>query len=132
MPARTMLSVILALQPTTPPSGSELPTTAETPIEPIWVPQSAPTPVDAPPVESTVILERRGRPEGVALGLGELTRLSRGTVLPFRGRRPAIRATAGTGRLLLSFDSEADRDRAVAELLGETHLTPGEHGSAHA
>lgn len=83
-------------------------------------------------VASTLIVERRGRPEGVALGLGELTRLSRGLVMPFRGRRPALRATAGTGPLLLSFDSEGDRDRAVAELLDETGLAAQSSGSAHA
>lgn len=86
-------------------------------------------PVD---VESTLILERRGRAEGVALGLGELTRLSRGDVVPFRGARPAARATAGTGRLLLSFDSATERDRAVAELLDETGLIARDSGSAHA
>ncbi len=83
-------------------------------------------------VASTLIVERRGRPEGVAVGLGELTRLSRGAVMPFRGRRPALRATAGTGPLLLSFDSEAERDRAVAELLDETGLSAQSSGSAHA
>ena len=86
------------------------------------------------PVEvgSTLIIERRGRPEGVALGLGELTGLSRGDVVPFGGRRPALRATAGTGRLLLSFASQSERDRAVAELLDETGLVAGESGSARA
>lgn len=83
-------------------------------------------------VTSTLILERRGKPEGVALGIGELTRVSRGQVMPLRGARPAIRATAGTGPLLLSFDSEADRDRAIAELLDETGLTAGGSGTAHA
>ena len=113
------------------PEAAEWTTSAEP--EPI-PPAEAPATVAAPPasVASTVILERRGRPEGVALGRGELTRLSRGSVLPFKGRRPAIRATAGTGPVLLSFDSEAERDRAVAELLGETGLTAGDHGSAHA
>ena len=71
-------------------------------------------------------------PEGVAIGLGELQRLSRGEVRPLRGARPAIRATAGTGPLLLSFDSESERDRAMAELLEESGLTAGEPGSAHA
>ena len=90
-------------------------------------------PVDAlAAVPSTLILERRGRAEGVALGLGELTRISRGSVLPFRGRRPALRVIAGTGQLLLSFDSDAVRDRAVAELLDETGLTRSDNGSARA
>jgi hypothetical protein len=82
-----------------------------------------PTPAGpAPEVASTLIVERRGRPEGIAVGLGELVRLSWGTVTPFRGSRPAIRATAGTGPIVLSFDSDADRDRAIAELLEESDL----------
>ena len=71
---------------------------------------------------STLIVERRGRPEGVALGLGQLVRLTSGVVLLFRGPRPALRAVAGTGPLLLSFDDEEERDRAAAELLDETGL----------
>jgi hypothetical protein len=71
---------------------------------------------------STLIIERHGRPEGVALGLGQLVRLTSGAALPFRGARPALRAVAGTGPLVLSFDGEGDRDRAAAELLDETGL----------
>jgi hypothetical protein len=71
---------------------------------------------------STLIIERRGRPEGVSLGLGQLVRLTSGVVLLFRGPRPALRAVAGTGPLLLSFDDETERDRAAAELLDETGL----------
>ena len=71
---------------------------------------------------STLIVERRGRPEGAALGLGQLVRLTSGVVLLFRGPRPALRAVAGTGPLLLSFDDEAARDRAAAELLDEAGL----------
>ena len=71
---------------------------------------------------STLIVERRGQPQGVALGLGQLVRLSSGSVLPFRGPRPALRAVAGTGPLLLSFADEATRDRAAAELLDESGL----------
>ncbi len=71
---------------------------------------------------STLIIERHGRPEGVALGIGQLVRLTSGVALPFRGARPALRAVAGTGALLLSFEGEGDRDRAVAELLDETGL----------
>ncbi len=70
--------------------------------------------------DSTLIIERQGRPEGVAVGLGELRRLSSGAVYPLRGARPALRLVAGTGMLLLAFDSDADRDRAAAELLGES------------
>jgi hypothetical protein len=65
-----------------------------------------------------------GHPHGVALGLGELERVSAGEVMALRGPRPAARVVAGTGPLVLSFDTEADRDRAVAELLDETGLGP--------
>jgi hypothetical protein len=41
-----------------------------------------------------------------------------------REPRPALRVVAGTGRLVLSFDSEAERDRAAAELLDESGLGP--------
>ena len=58
----------------------------------------------------------------MALGLGEVSRLSVGNVFPLRGRRPAVRAVAGTGPLLLSFDTAADRDRAAAEVLDETGI----------
>jgi hypothetical protein len=71
---------------------------------------------------STLIVERRGRPEGVALGLGQLVRLTSGVALLFRGPRPALRVVAGTGPLVLSFDDETQRDRAAAELLDETGL----------
>jgi hypothetical protein len=71
---------------------------------------------------STLIIERRGRPEGVALGRGELDRLTSGIVMLFRGPRPALRAVAGTGPLVLSFEDEAERDRAAAELLDESGI----------
>ena len=87
---------------------------------------------DSAEVASTLIIERRGKPEGVAVGLGELLRVSRGTVMPLGGPRPAIRATAGTGPILLSFDSDSDRDKALAELLDESGLTAETSGSAHA
>jgi hypothetical protein len=80
---------------------------------------------DAPNAPSTLIVERRDRPEGVAVGAGELTDLMAGTVSPFRGPRPALRATAGTGRLLLSFDAVEERDRAAAALLHEAGLGHG-------
>jgi hypothetical protein len=86
---------------------------------------SEPPPTDTGPVAeptSTLIVERRGKPEGVALGIGELHRLSVGSVIPFRGPRPALRAVAGTGPLLLSFDDDAARDRAAAALLDESGL----------
>jgi hypothetical protein len=74
------------------------------------------------PLDSTLIVERLGRPEGVALGVGELTGLSVGTATTFGGHRPAIRATAGTGPLILSFADAAERDRVAAELIAEAGL----------
>jgi len=74
------------------------------------------------PIDSTLIVERVSRPEGVALGIGELQKLSVGSATTFRGSRPAIRATAGTGPLILSFDDVATRDLAAAELVGEAGL----------
>ena len=79
---------------------------------------------DPAPIDTTLLIERTGYPQGVALGLGELTRLSSGQVMAFRGIRPGLRAVAGTGPLILSFDSEAERDRVAAELLDETGLGP--------
>ena len=61
-------------------------------------------------------------PEGVALGLGELTTLSVGTVTMFRGARPGLRVSAGTGPLILVFDDVASRDRVAAELIAESGL----------
>jgi hypothetical protein len=71
---------------------------------------------------TTLLVERVGYPQGVALGIGELDRVSSGHVMTLARPRPAIRAMAGTGPLLLSFDTEAQRDRAVAELLDESGL----------
>ena len=89
-------------------------------------PTSAPDPTASAPdelsIESTLIVERVDRPEGVALGIGELQRLSVGSATTFRGARPALRATAGTGRLILSFQDVAARDRAAAELIAEAGL----------
>jgi hypothetical protein len=54
--------------------------------------------------------------------------MSSGQVMAFRGTRLAMRVVAGTGELFLSFDTEAERDRAAAELLHETGLAPdGKH-----
>lgn len=74
---------------------------------------------------STLIIERQGRPEGVALGLGQLVRLTSGSIVGLRATRPALRVVAGTGPLLLSFGDEGERDRAAAELLDETGLRSG-------
>ena len=48
-----------------------------------------------------------------------------GTVYPFRGARPALRLTAGTGTLLVSFESSTARDVAAAELAAETGIGEG-------
>lgn len=79
-------------------------------------------PLEVAPLDSTLIVERIGRPEGVALGVGELQRVSVGSATTFRGARPALRATAGTGPLILSFADAATRDRAAAELVAEAGL----------
>jgi hypothetical protein len=94
------------------------------------VPQPEESPFDAGAIdahrapESTLIVERRDVPQGVAVGLGELRRVSSGQVMTFQAPRPALRVVAGTGPLFLSFDSEAERDRAAAELLHESDLGP--------
>jgi len=85
--------------------------------------EPAPPPSDAPiPPPTTLILERRGRPHGVAVGRGELTAIAPGTVSPLRGTRPALRLSAGTGTLLVSFDTTANRDRAASELAAEAEI----------
>lgn len=71
---------------------------------------------------STLIVERRGRPEGVALGRGELVDLVPGAVRSLRGTRPALRATAGTGTIVLTFDDVAARDQSAAELFAGSGL----------
>ncbi len=79
-----------------------------------------PTPPSMSP--STLIVERCDQPQGVAVGRGELTDLRVGTVTPLRGDRPALRLMAGTGPLLVSFDTSEVRDRAAAELVAEAGL----------
>ena len=110
-----------------------------TPAIPSWSSVVAATPAaeaasDAPAsrsdVPTTLIVERFGKPEGVALGKGELKQLVSGRVMPFRGPRPALRVQAGTGTLLLSFDSKEARDRAAAELIGEAGLLIRDTGIA--
>lgn len=87
------------------------------------------TPSTPAPLESTVIVERIGRPEGVALGVGELQHLTVGSATTFRGTRPALRATAGTGALIIAFDDAATRDRAAAELVAEAGLDDASRAS---
>jgi hypothetical protein len=68
---------------------------------------------------TTLIIERRSLTEGVAVGRGELTAFQVGTVTPLRGARPALRVTAGTGPILVSFETVEARDRAAAEFAAE-------------
>jgi hypothetical protein len=87
-------------------------------------PPDPPEPPEPSDVATTLLVERVGHQQGVAVGLGELERVSAGQVMTLRGPRPGARVSAGTGPLVLSFDTEAERDRAVAELLDETGLGP--------
>ena len=57
------------------------------------------------PIATTLHVERDGRPQGVAVGLGEVSRISIGQAMAFRGARPALRILAGTGLVVLSFDT---------------------------
>ena len=91
---------------------------------PVPTDPDAPPEADEPPVATTLIVERADMAQGVAVGLGEVERLSSGQVMTMRAPRPALRVVAGTGPLLLSFDTDAERDRAAAELLDETGLGP--------
>ena len=84
--------------------------------------------VEPSAVMTTLIVERTGHPHGVEVGMGSVRRLSSGLAMTFREPRPAVRIVAGTGPLVLSFDTDAERDRAAAELLDETGLGPdGKH-----
>jgi hypothetical protein len=42
--------------------------------------------------------------------------------MTLRAPRPALRVVAATGPVFLSFETEAERDRAAAELLVESGL----------
>ena len=129
-------------EPEAAPAEPEAPVAWEapaTPAIPSWssvvpaAPAAEAAPEAAAPrsdVPTTLILERLGKPEGVALGKGELKQLVSGRVMPFRGPRPALRVQAGTGTLLLSFDSKEARDRAAAELIGEAGLLIRDTGIA--
>jgi hypothetical protein len=108
-------------QPAVGPPPIEAPVDEAPPLD------EAPSVDELPPVgpsPTTLIIERQGHPEGVAVGRGELTAMAGGVVRPWRGDRPALRLDAGTGTLLVSFDSAADRDRAAAELAAETGIRP--------
>ena len=129
-------------EPEAAPAEPEAPVPWETPATPAiptWSSVVPAAPVDeaasgAPALRSdvptTLLVERFGKPEGVALGKGELKQLVSGRVMPFRGSRPALRMQAGTGTLLLSFDSKEARDRAAAELIGEAGLLIRDTGIA--
>ena len=82
----------------------------------------SPPPLDVP---STLIVERDGRPEGVALGRGEVTAVEAGTVASVGWERPAIRAHTGTGPIVLTFDTPAARDAAAAAIIAEAGLDAG-------
>ena len=111
------------------PIGSDAPP-EPAPAVPSWSTVAAavqPPPQPAHPslpadVATTLIVERQGKPEGVALGRGELKQVTAGRVVRFRGPRPALRVVAVTGALLLSFETTEDRDRAAGELIGESGL----------
>jgi hypothetical protein len=115
---------VLVRFPLVTPAGADEAAPAK--AEPETTPDEAKRP-DADPVlpadvPTTLIVEREQRPEGVGLGRGELEQLTSGRVMPFRGARPALRVVAGTGTLLLSFDSTEARDRAAGELIAEAGL----------
>ena len=84
----------------------------------------APDRVDEPPIATTLIVERSDTPQGVAVGLGELERLSSGQVMTLRAPRPALRVVAGTGPLLLSSTPRRNATARPSELLDETGLGP--------
>jgi hypothetical protein len=119
----------LGAQPVEPPPNEASPGEAPVGEEPVNERPAAEPPPDTAPLvgspPSTLIIERQGRPEGVAVGRGELTAMAGGVVRPWGGDRPALRLDAGTGTLLVSFDSAADRDRAAAELAAETGIRAG-------
>jgi hypothetical protein len=129
-------------EPEAPPAEPDAPVAWESPATPAIPSWSSvvPTPPVAEAardaaapvadVPTTLIFERLGKPEGVALGKGELRQLVSGRVMPFRGPRPALQVRAGTGTLLLSFDSKEERDRAAAELIGEAALLIRDTGIA--
>jgi hypothetical protein len=107
-----------------PPEAEDAPpvpswSTVAAEVQPPPVPAAPSLPADVP---TTLIVERRGKPEGVALGKGELKQVTAGRVMRFRGPRAALRVVAGTGALLLSFETAEDRDRAAGELIGESGL----------
>jgi hypothetical protein len=117
------------LAPEAPPStpAPELPLSTPAPeLAPTTpAPELAPTTPGPELAPTTLIIERSGRPEGIAIGRGELTAMEAGTVYPFRGARPALRLKAGTGTLLVSFESSTARDVAAAELAAETGIGEG-------
>jgi hypothetical protein len=111
--------------PTTPASEPVSTTLAPEPPPATAGPDQPPTTPGSAQPPTTLIIERGGRPEGIAVGRGELTAMEAGTVYPFRGARPALRLTAGTGTVLVSFDSSTARDVAAAELAAETGIGEG-------
>ncbi|MEO8437429.1 MAG: hypothetical protein ABI562_03155 [Chloroflexota bacterium] len=106
-------------------AGSSVESEGDVPADPGAAPAAEPAVEREPgPLATTLIVERAGRPHGVAVGRGELTRVSTGRAMTLRAPRPAARIVAATGPMVLSFDTEADRDRAIAELIDESALGP--------
>ena len=66
----------------------------------------------------TLLVQRRGRPEGLLVGPSDLVAPpERGSVASLRSDRPALRLTTAIGTLILTFDEAAARDRAAAVLM---------------
>ena len=103
------------------PAEALAPADADEPSQ-VDEPSQADDPDVEPPIATTLIVERTDTPQGIAVGSGELKRLSSGQVMTLRAPRPALRVVAATGPLFLSFDTEAERDRAAAEMLVESGL----------
>ena len=91
-------------------------------------------PFDEPDGPSTLIVARDDRPEGVAVGRGDVTAVEAGSVRSIRWARPALRATVDTGPVILTFATEAERDTAAAAIIAEAGLgkpdpSPSEEGT---
>jgi hypothetical protein len=93
-------------------------------------PTAAESTAPPPEPETALVIDRSKAGAGALVGSGAVKGLSVGRVEPLRGPRPAIRVATDAGRLILSFNSVADRDRAVAELLEDNDLSGGLTGAA--
>jgi hypothetical protein len=90
------------------------------------------SPTESVDTPSTLIVDRAKGAAGQFVGSGAVKGMSVGRVVPLRGPRPAIRLATDAGRLTLSFNSVAERDKAVAELLDDNDLSGGLSGRAGA